>query len=57
MTLLLAHVAVEEAHEELGDEVVTLSTWGQRPLLPEGIAGTGPGDRCGVEAKRALGHH
>ena len=41
MAFLLAVLAVDDTAEQLGEEVVTLATLGERQLWPEGSLGTG----------------
>jgi hypothetical protein len=41
MALLLAALAVDDTEEQWGDAVVTLTTWRERQLWPEGCRDTG----------------
>ena len=56
MTLLLAALAVDDTEEQLGDEVVTLTTLGKRQLWPEGCLGTGERALVRRTTKRLLVH-
>ena len=48
---------MDDVEEQLGDEVVTLSTVGNGQLWPEGIGGQGPWGRWRLDPERIRVHH
>jgi hypothetical protein len=57
MALLLAALAVDDTEEQLGDEVVTLTTLRERQLGPEGCRDTGERALMRWTTKRILVHY
>jgi hypothetical protein len=57
MAFLLAVLAVDDTEEQLGEEVVTLATLGERQLWPEGCLGTGEWALVRWTTKRILVHY
>jgi hypothetical protein len=56
IALLLPALAVDDTEEQLGEEVVTLATLGERQLGPEGCLGTGEWALVRWTTKRILVH-